>query len=82
VLPNIMPGIGAALALVTLELMRELTATLMLAPTGVVTLATEVWSHTNDGQFAAAAPFAALLIAVSILPVYLFTRQSLDLRHL
>jgi iron(III) transport system permease protein len=82
VLPNIMPGIGAALALVTLELMRELTATLMLAPTGVVTLATEVWSHTNDGQFAAAAPFAALLIAVSVLPVYLFTRQSLDLRHL
>jgi iron(III) transport system permease protein len=81
-LPNIVPGLGAALALMTLELMRELTATLMLAPTSVVTLATEVWSHTNDGEFAAAAPFAVLLIAVSIPPVYLFTRQSLELYDL
>jgi iron(III) transport system permease protein len=81
-LPNILPGLGAALALMTLELMRELTATLMLAPIGVVTLATEVWSHTNDGEYAAAAPFAALLIVASIPPVYLFTRQSLELYDL
>lgn len=81
-LPNIGPGIGAALALTALELMRELTATLMLAPTGVVILATEVWSHTNDGEYAAAAPFAALLVAVSALPVYEFTRQSLVLDEL
>lgn len=77
-LPNIAPGIGAALALLVLELMRELTATLMLAPTGVVTLATEVWSHTNDAEYAAAAPFAALLVAVSALPVYVFTRRTLE----
>jgi iron(III) transport system permease protein len=82
-LPNILPGVGAALALMVLELMRELTATLMLAPTGVITLATEVWSHTNDGEFAAAAPFAALLVAVSAAPVYLFTRrQALDMYDL
>jgi len=74
--PNILPGVGAALALMVLELMRELTATLMLAPTGTVTLATEVWSHTNDGQYAAAAPFAALLVLVSAAPVYFFTRRS------
>lgn len=81
-LPNILPGVGAALALMTLELMRELTATLMLAPTGIVTLATEVWSHTNDSEYAAAAPFAALLVVVSALPVYFFTRRSLDLYDL
>jgi iron(III) transport system permease protein len=80
--PNIAPGIGAALALMTLELMRELTATLLLAPNGVVTLATEVWSHTNDSEYAAAAPFAALLVAVSALPVYVFTRRSLELYDL
>ncbi len=78
-LPAIAPGIGAALALMTLELMRELTATLMLAPTGVVTLATEVWSHTNDAEYAAAAPFAALLVLVSAIPVYIFTRRTLTL---
>ncbi len=77
-LPAVAPGIGAALALMTLELMRELTATLMLAPTGTVTLATEVWSLTNDGAYAAAAPFAALLVALSAAPVYVFTRQGID----
>ncbi len=77
VLPNIAPGIGAALALMMLEMVRELTATLMLAPTGMVTLATEVWSHTADGEYAAAAPFAALLVALSILPVWVFTRRML-----
>lgn len=81
-LPNIAPGISAALTLVALELMRELTATLILAPTGVVTLATEIWSHTNDGEYAAAAPFAALLVAISILPVYIFTRRHFDLSEL
>jgi len=76
-LPALAPGLGAALALVALELMRELTATLILAPTGVATLATEVWSHTNDGAYAAAAPFAALLVLISGLPVYFFTRRTL-----
>ncbi|MGA0532530.1 ABC transporter permease [Hansschlegelia sp. KR7-227] len=78
-LPNVLPGLGAALALMTLELVRELTATLLLAPIGVTTLATEVWSRANDGQYAAAAPFAALLVALSAVPVYVFTRRSLEL---
>jgi len=77
ILPNIAPGIGAALALMMLEIVRELTATLMLAPTGTVTLATEVWMHTVDAEYAAAAPFAALLVLVSIVPVWIFTRRML-----
>ncbi|GLK68424.1 ABC transporter permease [Hansschlegelia plantiphila] len=81
-LPNVLPGVGGALALITLELARELTATLMLAPIGVSTLATEVWSQANDGRYAAAAPFAALLVAVSAIPVYVFTRRSLELNDL
>lgn len=76
-LPALMPGFGAALALVALELMRELTATLILAPTGVATLATEVWSLTSDGAYAAAAPFAAALVLISGLPVYVFTLRTL-----
>lgn len=76
-LPNIAPGIGAAMALMMLEIIRELTATLMLAPTGVVTLATEVWTHTADAEYAAAAPFAALLVLLSLIPVYVFTQRLL-----
>lgn len=81
VLPNIAPGIGAALALMMLEIARELTATLMLAPAGTVTLATEVWTYTADAEYAAAAPFAALLVLVSILPVWVFTRRMLYQGH-
>ncbi len=77
-LPALAPGFGAGLALVALELMRELTATLILAPTGVATLATEVWSLTSDGAYAAAAPFAAALVLISGLPVYVFTLRTLD----
>ena len=76
-LPRIAPGLGAALALMMLEIMRELTATLMLAPTGVATLATELWQHTADAEYAAGAPYAALLIAASAAPVYIFTRRLL-----
>ena len=76
-LPNLAPGIGAALALTCLQLMRELTATLLLAPAGSVTLATEFWNYTSDRAYGAAAPFAAALVLVSGLPVYVFTMRAL-----
>ncbi len=76
-LPNLMPGIGAAGALVALWLMRELTATLLLAPAGTVTLATEFWNLTADRAYGAAAPFAAALVVLSGIPVTIFTMRSL-----
>ena len=79
ILPNLLPGIGAALALVSLGLMRELTATLLLAPAGAVTLATEFWNYTSDRAYGAAAPFAAVLVLVSGIPVYIFTMRTLRL---
>ena len=74
-LPIIFPALGAAFALVFLDAMKELTATLLLSPTGLNTLATQVWAHTSNIEFAAAAPYAALLIVVSGLPVYLLTTK-------
>src|SRR5579884_2336002 len=47
-LPLIAPGLGAGAALVCLAAMNELTATLVLRPTGTETLATEVWTHTAN----------------------------------
>ena len=76
-LPNLAPGLGAALALSLLQLMRELTATLLLAPAGSSTLATEFWNYTSDRAYAAAAPFAAVLVLVSGFPVYAFTIKVL-----
>lgn len=75
-LPLIAPGVGAGLALVFLQIMKELTATLLLRPTGVDTLATKVWEHTSNAEYGASAPYAALLILISGLPVYLLTMRS------
>lgn len=70
-LPLMLPGIGAGAALVFLTCMKELPATLLLRPTGVDTLATELWTHTTVAAYAAAAPYAALLVVVSAVPTWL-----------
>jgi iron(III) transport system permease protein len=78
-LPLILPGIGAGAALVFLATVTELTATLLLAPTGTETLATEFWSHSYSAAYGAAAPYALLMIAVSMPATFLLamhTRRS------
>ncbi|HLR13230.1 MAG TPA: iron ABC transporter permease [Burkholderiaceae bacterium] len=76
ILPLLWSGVGAGFALVFMKVMTELTATLILRPTGVDTLATKVWEHTNEVQYAASAPYAILLILISGLPVYLLTMRQ------
>ena len=66
-LPLAGPGLGAAAALVFVSVVTELTATLLLAPIGTQTLATQVWADTSTLAFAAAAPYAALMVALSLL---------------
>ena len=65
--PLVMPGIIAGAALVFLEAMRELPATLLLRPTGLETLTTELWQVFEAGYFGRAAVPGLLLIAVSAL---------------
>ena len=61
-LPLAAPGLGAGAALVFLTCVKELPATLLLRPTGFDTLATELWSYTSVASYAAAAPYALLLV--------------------
>lgn len=71
-----LPGIGAGAALVFLTCMKELPATMMLRPTGLDTLATELWAHTTGGRYAAAAPYGALLILLAAIPTWLLATRS------
>ena len=64
-LPLIAPGMVAGAALVFLEAMRELPATLLLRPTGLETLATELWQVYEAGRFGEAALPGLLLVLVS-----------------
>ncbi len=60
------PAAGAGAALVFVAVATELTATLLLAPTGTRTLAMRFWSLSSELDYAAAAPYALLLVALSI----------------
>jgi iron(III) transport system permease protein len=65
-LPLAAPGLGAAAALVFISVTTELTATLLLAPIGTQTLATQIWADTSTLAFAAAAPYAAVMAVMSM----------------
>jgi len=82
VLPLAGPGLGAAAALVFVAVVTELTATLLLAPIGTQTLATQVWADTSTLAFAAAAPYAALMAVLSLLSTWLLARRFATTRFL
>jgi iron(III) transport system permease protein len=60
------PAALAGGALVFLGIVNELTATLLLGPNGTRTLTTQFWTHVNDLDYAQAAPYALLMILLSI----------------
>lgn len=79
-LPLAAPGVAAAMALVAMGVSTELTATLLLAPNGTRTLATEFWALTGELDYAKAAPYAVLMILLSLPMTALLhaqTRKSL-----
>jgi iron(III) transport system permease protein len=82
VLPLAGPGLGAAAALVFVSVVTELTTTLLLAPIGTETLATQVWADTSTLAFAAAAPYAALMVVLSLLSTWLLARRFATTRFI
>lgn len=70
------PGAMASAALAALGITTELTATLMLAPNGTRTLAMRFWSYTSELDFASAAPYALLMIVLSVPLVILLQTQA------
>ncbi|MEU0395576.1 iron ABC transporter permease [Streptomyces sp. NPDC006208] len=74
--PLAAPGVAAGAALTFVVCMKELPATLLLRPTGLDTLATRLWTETGTASYAAAAPYAALLILLAAIPSYLLGRTK------
>jgi iron(III) transport system permease protein len=72
--PLAAPGLGAAFCLVFLSAVTELTTTLVLIPTNQQTLATQFWAYTTNISYGAAAPYAAVMIALAVVPSYLLGR--------
>lgn len=80
VLPLTRPGVVAAVALVFLTCMKELPATLLLAPTEFGTLATRVWTASAEAFFARAAAPALALVLLSSLPMALLVVREAERR--
>ncbi|GHD37239.1 ABC transporter permease [Halioglobus pacificus] len=82
-LPLTRRGLIAGAALVFLESMRELPATLLLAPTGFETLATYLWRVYEAGYFGRAAVPGLLLVLISAfgLMLILSGEQQGDTAH-
>ena len=74
--PIARPGVLAGMALVFLTTVKELPATLLLSPTGFSTLATQIWSATDEAFFTRAAAPALVLLAMSALSIFLVLMQE------
>ncbi|WP_414058544.1 ABC transporter permease [Pseudomonas sp. HR96] len=70
------PGAAAGAALVFLAVTNELTATLLLAPNGTRTLATAFWARTSEIDYAAAAPYALIMMLLSLPLTAILYHQS------
>lgn len=70
------PAAAAGAALVFVAVTTELTATLLLAPNGTRTLSMRFWSLSSELDYAAAAPYALIMIALTVPVTYLLFTQS------
>ena len=70
------PGVAAGMALSSLGILNELTATQMLAPNGTRTLAMAFWALSSEIDYAAAAPYALIMIVFSLPLTWLLYVQS------
>jgi len=72
--PLAAPGIAASFALVFLSAVTELTATLVLVPTGVQTLATAFWGYQSEISYAIASRYAAVIVLIAVIPGVFMSR--------
>ncbi len=73
-LPLIRGALATTLALLTIDIIKEMPITLMLRPTGWDTLATRVFELTAEGEYRRAALPALSIVLAGFLPVALLLR--------
>ncbi|WP_407874848.1 ABC transporter permease [Qipengyuania nanhaisediminis] len=74
--PLLSPSLAAAAALVFIDTLRELPATLILRPFNLETLATRTYRLASDERLVEASVPALILLVAGLLPVLLLTREK------
>ena len=77
-LPLMRPSLVSGGGLVLLSTIKELPATLLLAPTGFRTLATEVWGSYEDGFYAEVGVSGLILVMLSAALTWLLVLRRTD----
>jgi iron(III) transport system permease protein len=75
-MPLAAPGILAGAALTMLAAVKELPATLLLRPTGLETLSTEIWTHSSVSDYAAVGPYALVILLLAAVPTAVLGTMS------
>ncbi|KST65365.1 ABC transporter permease [Mastigocoleus testarum] len=75
-IPLVSPGILSGAVLVFLTAMKELPATMLLAPIGFDTLAMEIWKATENVDFADAAAGSLTILLVSMISTFVVLSQE------
>ncbi len=75
-LPMLRSGLATAMALVFVDVMKEIPITLMTRPFGWDTLAVRIYELTSEGQWEQAALPALALVFAGVLPIILLVRNS------
>lgn len=76
--PLMLPGLLAGGGMVLLSVMKELPATLLLAPTGFDTLATRIWQASSEGFLAETGLASITLIALSTVLTWALVLRRAD----
>ena len=72
------PAIATAALLVFVDSIKELSATIMLRPFGINTLATHVYDFASRARIEEAGFASLIIVAAGIIPVILITKTALD----
>lgn len=72
--PLLAGGMGTAIMLVFIDVMKEIPITLLMRPFGWDTLATKIFEYTSEGQWTLAALPSLTLVLAGLLPVGLLFR--------
>ncbi len=75
-IPLLTPSLAAAAALVFIDTLRELPATLILRPFNLETLATRVYRLASDEKLAEASTASLLILAAGLIPVLMLNRAA------
>lgn len=75
-IPLLSPSIAAAAALVFIDTLRELPATLILRPFNLETLATRVYRLASDEKLAEASTASLIILVAGLVPVLMLNRAA------